>query len=136
MSPKLDAVQKFKETLETGNFDLVTPFMLDDFTHEMFPKALGVPKQSKEQWKVNTGKTVGAFKTIKVNLHNIVESPGAVALQSTMETSGPDVTGEFVFFFRFENDEAGVPRISSISEFVDSQLMAQLLTMISPAAAQ
>lgn len=38
MSPEFEAVQKFKETLETGNFDLVTPFMLDDFTHEMFPK--------------------------------------------------------------------------------------------------
>jgi hypothetical protein len=52
-----------------------------------------------------------------------------------METSGPDVTGEFAFFFRFENDEAGVPKISSISEFVDSQLMSQLLTMIGAAAA-
>lgn len=38
MSPELEAVQMFKETLETGNFDLVTPLMLDNFTHEMFPK--------------------------------------------------------------------------------------------------
>ena len=52
-----------------------------------------------------------------------------------METSGPEVTGEFVFFFRFESDETGVPKISSISEFADSQLMSQLLTMISTAAA-
>ena len=38
MSLELEAVQKFKETLETGNFDLVMPLMLDSFTHEMFPK--------------------------------------------------------------------------------------------------
>src|SRR5579872_780547 len=39
MSPELETVHKFKEALETGNFDLVTPFMLDSFTHEMFPKS-------------------------------------------------------------------------------------------------
>jgi len=52
-----------------------------------------------------------------------------------MEASGPDVTAEFVFIFRFESDGTGVPKISSISEFVDSKLMSQLLIMISAAAA-
>ena len=37
MSAQLDIVYKLKEALETGNPDVATPFMADDFTHQALP---------------------------------------------------------------------------------------------------
>jgi len=37
MSTQLDIVHKLKEALETGNPEVATPFMADDFTHQALP---------------------------------------------------------------------------------------------------
>ena len=37
MSTQLDIVYKLKEALETGNPEVATPFMADDFTHQALP---------------------------------------------------------------------------------------------------
>jgi len=37
MSAQLDIVHKLKEALETGNPEVATPFMADDFTHQALP---------------------------------------------------------------------------------------------------
>jgi hypothetical protein len=37
MSTQLDIVNKFKEAVEAGNPEIVTPFMADGFTHQALP---------------------------------------------------------------------------------------------------
>ena len=89
MSTQLDIVDKLKEALQAGNPELATPFMADDFTHQVLPAwyvssaasalnvgigadidgsltRLGAPRRTTDQWKalvveVNTG-----LKSLKV----------------------------------------------------------------------
>jgi len=37
MSAQLDIIYKLKEALETGNPEVATPFMADNFTHQALP---------------------------------------------------------------------------------------------------
>ncbi|KAF9646632.1 hypothetical protein BDM02DRAFT_3118358 [Thelephora ganbajun] len=51
MSAQLDIIYKLKEALETGNPEVATPFMADDFTHQALPTQLGAPRRTRDQWK-------------------------------------------------------------------------------------
>ena len=88
MSTQLDIVYKLKEALETGNPEVATPFMADDFTHQAlptqyvssvwpysssetgtdvgrFPTRLGAPRRTKDQWKVHIVAINSGLKSLK-----------------------------------------------------------------------
>ena len=89
MSTQLDIVYRLKEVLETGNPEVVTPFMADDFTHQAlptqyvlsvwfyssketgtdvggFPTRLGAPRCMRDQWKVHVVTINSRLKSVKV----------------------------------------------------------------------
>ena len=89
MSTQLDIVYKLKEALETGNPEVATPFMADDFTHQAlptqyvssvwlytssetgtdiggFPTRLGAPRRTGDRWKAHVVATSSRLKSLKV----------------------------------------------------------------------
>ena len=89
MSTQLDIVYKLKEALETGNPEVATPFMADDFTHQAlptqyvssvwphsssetgtdvgrFPTRLGAPRRTRDQWKAHVVAINSRLKSLKV----------------------------------------------------------------------
>ena len=89
MSTQLDIVYKLKEALETGNPEVATPFMADDFTHQAlptqyvssvwlysssetgtdvgrFPTRLGAPRRVRDQWKAHVVAINSRLKSVKV----------------------------------------------------------------------
>ena len=89
MSTQLDIVYKLKEALETGNPEVATPFMADDFAHQAlptqyvssvwphsssetgtdvgrFPTRLGAPRRTRDQWKAHVVAINSRLKSVKV----------------------------------------------------------------------
>ena len=89
MSTQLDIVYRLKEALETGNPEVATPFMADDFTHQAlptqyvssvwphsssetgtdvgrFPTRLGAPRRTRDQWKAHVVAINSRLKSLKV----------------------------------------------------------------------
>ena len=89
MSTQLDIVYRLKEALETGDPEVATPLMADDFTHQApptqyvssvwpysssetgtdvgrFPTRLGAPRRTRDQWKAHVVAINSRLKSVKV----------------------------------------------------------------------
>ena len=89
MSTQLNIVYKLNEALETGNPEVATQFMADDFTHQALPTqyvssvwphsssetgtdvgrfqtGLGAPRRVRDQWKAHVVAINSRLKSVKV----------------------------------------------------------------------
>jgi len=130
MSTQLDIVYKLKEALETGNPEVATPFMADNFTHQALPAQLGAPRRTRDQWKVHVVAINSSLKSLKFEILDIIDNPGSITLHSVAQCAfddgEPNIPVEIVFVFKFTQDEAGAPKLLSTMEFMDSLAMVNV----------
>ena len=92
MSTQLDIVYRLNEALETGNPEVATQFMADDFTHQALPTQyvssvwlysssetgtdvggvptrLGAPRRTRDQWKAHVITINSRLKSVKVGTY-------------------------------------------------------------------
>jgi len=124
-SPQLELVRSFILGIEKGDMDEVGKTMHKDHRRFTYPRSLGKPVQTKEEYLQHAGAVISRLKDHKLTSHSVIETPGKVVVHLTASAKAPfgvDMIREMIFTAHIVTDEDdGSLKIMQADEFTDSK---------------
>ena len=96
-SPQVKFIHEWAQAIDNKNLDLVAKSMHKDYRHILYPRSLGKPDQTKQEWLERLTEVVGLWTENKVNyigcywilstmtkplsqltVHSVIDAPGKV----------------------------------------------------------
>jgi len=123
-SPRAIVALAWINGFNNRNLEAIGDLLSDKtYTHEWFPKSMGIPSLGKADWLSHGGSAMKLFKEWKVELIELIDAGEKIVLHvrsDGLSTTGAKYKNEYIFTLSFDETESGELKICYVKEFVDS----------------
>jgi len=129
-SPQLRVVNEFVRGFDERNVDILAKTLHKDFRRIIYPRSLGAPELTKDEWLKNMREVVSFIATPETIRHSVIDAPGKVITHVTTKvktSSGVELDRESIYITHIVTDEDGNLKVKMSEEFTDSQAYLDLI---------
>jgi len=137
-SPQVKLIHEWGQGFEKKDINHIAKYLHKDYRHIHYPRSLGQPEQTKEQWVEHFTRILGLMTENKTTIHSIVDAPGKVIVHLTANINtaiGIGTARESIFIDHIVTDEDGSLKIGKVEEFTDSKSHLDFIQAIAAANA-
>jgi len=128
-TPQLKLVSEWNVGFKEKNLDILAKSLHKDFRRYTYPRSLGQPVQTKEEWFGHLAKVIDITSEFEQTLHSVIEAPGKVIIHATNEAKNPHgvkTLRESIYIIHV-TDKDGDLKIKQIEEFTDSKTYLEVI---------
>jgi len=138
-SPQVRLMHSLVEGFRNKDMDHVAKLLHKEHRRITYPRSIGKPEQTKEEYLRHTGEVMGLWLDADPTVHSIIEAPGGKVVMhvtNRIKTSiGVNTDREMILIAHIVTDEDGSPKFKQIEEFTDSKAYLDFFKAISEAKA-
>lgn len=137
-SPQVKLVNEWGQGFEKRDIDLIAKLLHKDYRHITYPRSLGRPEQTREEWLQHIAGAINIWSQDETTVHSVIDIPGKVIVHFTnkVKTSiGVETIRESIYIMQIVTDEDGTLKLKQSEDFTDSKAYLDFIQDITAAKA-